>query len=105
MIVKSFCPNNTYSLFDCLEYFISDENKVCEDVGAIPLVDEMSCKMAVEQIKKRTPKKYYAGSSTDSDYPKGCYLYNFGNKVYFNPHETGARDDYAQPICQISNGI
>ena len=93
-----------YFLSIYLEYLILKKNKICEDAGAISLVDKNACKDAVEQIKHYLPKTYFYSSSTNSDYPKGCYLYNNGNAVYFNPHENGARNKYAQPICKNFKG-
>ena len=93
-----------YCFSNYLEYFISGINTICEDKGAISLVDEKSCKEAVEKLKNSWPDTYFSTSITDSDYPKGCYLYNNGDAVYLNLHESGARSDYAQPICKKSNG-
>ena len=80
---------------------MSEENMICEDVGAIPLIDETSCKAAVEKITSSSPTTYYKKKSNDDDYPKGCYLHDFRKKVYFNTHESGARSEYGKPICKL----
>ena len=83
-----------------------DENLVCADGGANILVDETSCRAAVEKIKRFRPATYFQRSENVHNYPKGCHLYTAGdgNIVYFNTHESGARNDDARPICKKSNG-
>ena len=41
---------------------------------------------------------------TKPDMPKGCYLDTRDkttNEVKYNKHETGSKNEYAQPICII----
>ena len=103
-----------YYLSNYLEYIILDKNKTCVDAGAIPLVDLKSCKDGIEQVKITKPDTFenryteiannigYSNWNTSIN-PKGCFLINYVNAVYFNPHENGARSEYAQPICKTSN--
>ena len=97
-----------YCLSNYLEYLILDVNfsngKLCEDAGAIPLVDEKSCRNAVEEIKNSVPGAYFQSLMNTWAYPKGCLLKFYGKLVYFNSHESGSRAKDAQPICRKSNG-
>ena len=82
-------------------------NTICEDKGDISLVDEKSCKEAVEKIKN-TFQEYikitYYKISNDSSFPKGCNLLHNGDAAYLNLRESGARSEYARPICKIVYG-
>ena len=75
-------------------------NTICEDKGDISLVDEKSCKDAVEKIKNT----YFLTVSNDSSLPKGCNLLHNGDAAYLNLRESGARSEYARPICKIVYG-
>ena len=84
-------------------------NTICEDKGDISLVDEKSCKDAVEKIKntylvEKIKNTYFYKISNDSSFPKGCNLLHNGDAAYLNLRESGARSEYARPICKIVYG-
>ena len=57
---------------------------------------------AVDMIKLNIPKAYFYSTETDSDYPKGCYLYVADDDAYvfFNQHVTGSKDSNSRHICR-----
>jgi hypothetical protein len=41
----------------------------------------------------------YAGSEEFSYYPAGCFRHTVSGKFYWNTHESGANNSFAQPLC------
>ena len=80
-------------------YILTDTNTLCEKDGVDTLEE---CKEAVDTIKLNIPKAHFYSTETDSEYPKGCYLYvaDEVGSVFFNQHVTGSKHSGARPICR-----
>ena len=67
----------------------------CSDVGKKSVEDEAECQIAASQL----------GFSYDQDgswnfVPKGCFLFQKDNLVYYNNHETGRSQNDSLSICR-----
>ena len=65
----------------------------CSDIGKNSVLDLAECRKAKSELKI---KNFLAG--TWFGLPKGCS--KNGNGVYWNTHETGAKDNKYFPICR-----
>jgi hypothetical protein len=76
------CPEN---------YSLLETEAACESLAAIAgasLADIAGANMYM-----------YAGSEEASYYPAGCFRHTVSGKFYWNTHESGANNSFAQPVC------
>ena len=67
-------------------------NQFCADEGKSDITEE-ECKTFADN------EELGFQSETDPGYPKGCYQFGKGGKVYFNRHSVGSRQSNSSPIC------
>ena len=73
-------------------YVVIEKNQFCADEGKGDITEE-ECKTFADK------EDVGFGSETDASYPKGCYQFGNGGKVYFNRHPVGSRQSNSSPIC------
>ena len=75
-------------------YALVGFGKLCMESRLEILADFKECISAAKFYGKT-----FAEIETVSNYPKGCYVEEYGN-VYFNSHQTGTKISLANPICK-----
>ena len=78
------------SAFDAFK--LTGSGEICPDIGKMTIGNLESCREAATFYEKPFDRE-----SDWSDHPKGCCL-NY-DKVYWNTHETGERNDVTKEIC------
>ena len=70
--------------------------KLCVKSGFENIPDLEACKSASEYYGKS-----FDGSEKAHNYPRGCYIEENNETVYFNYHEIGEENSLANPICNV----
>ena len=77
------------------EYFRSEANGECSDLGFPTISTVGECRLAIPQIQGAITVNE---EETNSSSPKGCYL-DSSNRVVWNNHKTGSPNNDARQIC------
>jgi hypothetical protein len=88
----------------CAAFKISgtNSNDCLPVAGSLPpysrLMTEAACR-SLAAIAAIADEDVYAGSENYSYYPAGCFRHTVSGKFYWNTHESGANNSFAQPLC------
>ena len=84
-----------YNFSSGTEYFLSEANGICSDLGFTTTSTVEECRLAIPQIQGATT---FDEEETSSSWPTGCYL-NSSKRVVWNNHQTGSPNNDAKQIC------
>ena len=79
-----------------MAFKLTELGGTCSDAGKLLLGHEKECRGVAELIG--ADKFEIIKGSGIASFPRGCYLHT-NKTVYWNPHETGEKNDLAQAIC------
>ena len=77
------------------EYSLLSTDDLCSDKGMLSIGNMNECKDAMIRLSISGE----LSEQSTSEFPKGCYQHT-NEKVYFNSHSTGSREENSEPICQ-----
>ena len=77
------------------EYSLLSTDNLCSEKEMLSIDNLNECKDAM--IRLGISGELIEQST--SEFPKGCYQH-INEKVYFNSHSTGSREENSAPICQ-----
>ena len=88
-----------YCLFDRARNELSGKGELCSDNGHMGVDDMETCIAAAASLNKN-----FKNAENVEKWPKGCYVIDDLNDVYFNQHSTGSRQERARQICKPGGG-
>ena len=77
------------------EYSLLSTDDLCSEKGMLSIGTMNECKDAMMRIGISGE----LSKQSTSEFPKGCYQH-INEKIYFNSHSTGSREENSAPICQ-----
>ena len=86
------------------QYFVTDTNLLCSDLGMEIINDVDSCQRAVSTLPNERIFYMYIGKVNAEDQPKGCFSWPAMGRVHFNTHKTGNRNLQSSHMCIVPAG-
>ena len=83
----------------CVECRAAFENSGTNTNNCPQNYSRLTTKEGCASLAATAGASMYAGSDEYSYYPAGCFRHTISGKFYWNTHDRGANNSFAQPVC------